>query len=109
RSSAVRWIGRDPQEDGAMVRVDVSNVIARPVQEVWDFFVDLTNSPRWTRSGSELRQTSEGPLGVGSTVESVRPLFGREIKSQRVVATAFEPSPLIRLPAEGQLLGRNVC
>ena len=91
-----------------MVRVDVSKVIARPVQEVWDFFVDLPNSPRWTRSGSELRQTSDGPLGVGSTVESVRPLFGREIKSQRMVATAFEPPQLISFTADVKLLGRIV-
>src|SRR5439155_23911975 len=83
-----------------MVRLDVSRVIDRPVQEVWDFFVDLTNSPRWTRSGSELRQTSEGPLGGGSTVESVRPLFGREIKSQRMVATAFDPPQRISFTAD---------
>jgi uncharacterized membrane protein len=44
-----------------MLRIDVTTLISRPVQEVWDFFNDLTNSPRWTRSGSEVRQTSDGP------------------------------------------------
>ena len=66
-----------------MVRIDVTTLISRPVQEVWEFFIDFTNSSHWTRSGSELRKTSDGPFGVGTTVESVRPMFGREIKSQR--------------------------
>lgn len=63
-----------------MVRIDVTTLISRPVQKVWDFFIDFTNSSHWTRSGSELRMTSEGTFGVGTTVESVRPIFGREIK-----------------------------
>jgi len=92
-----------------MVRIDVTTLISRPVQEVWEFLIDLTNSPQWTRSGSELRKTSEGPFRVGSTVESVKPMFGREIKSQRLVATHFEPPHLVSftavLPVIGDLIG----
>jgi uncharacterized protein YndB with AHSA1/START domain len=88
-----------------MLRIDVTTLISRPVQEVWDYFIDLTNSPRWTRSGSELRKTSDGPLGVGATIESVRPMFGREIKSQRLVGTQFEPGHLISFRAAVPLLG----
>src|SRR6266550_2225627 len=79
-----------------MLRIDVTTLIARPVQEVWDFFIDLTNSPRWTRSGSELRRTSPGALGVGATLESVRPMFGREIKSQTIEVTRYAPVALDR-------------
>ena len=92
-----------------MVRIDVTTLISRPVQEVWDFFIDFTNSSHWTRSGSELRKTSEGPLGVGTTIESVRPMFGREIKSQRLVATRYEPPHLVSftavVPFIGDLIG----
>jgi hypothetical protein len=88
-----------------MVRIDVTTVISRPVQEVWDFFIDFTNSSHWTRSGSELRKTSAGPFGVGSTVESVRPMFGREIKSQRLVATRYEPPRLVSFTAAVPILG----
>jgi len=88
-----------------MVRIDVTIVISRPVQEVWDFFIDFTNSSHWTRSGSELRVTSEGPFGVGTTVESVRPMFGREIKSQRLVATRYEPPDLVSFTAAVPVLG----
>ena len=88
-----------------MVRIDVTTLISRPIQEVWDFFIDFTNSPHWTRSGSELRKTSEGPFGVGTTVESVRPMFGREIKSQRLVATRYEPPHLVSFTASVPFLG----
>ena len=92
-----------------MVRIDVSTLISRPVQEVWDFFIDLTNSSHWTRSGSELRKTSGGPFGVGTTVESVKPMFGREIRSQRLVATRYEPPYLVSfkavVPVIGDLIG----
>jgi hypothetical protein len=74
-----------------MMRIAVDTQIDRPVQGVWDFFFDLANSPRWTRSGSELRQTSEGALGVGTTLVSVRPILGREIKSQSIVVTQTSP------------------
>jgi len=89
-----------------MLRIDVTTLIARPVQEVWDFFIDLTNSPRWTRSGSELRRTSPGALGVGATLESVRPMFGREIKSQTIEVTRYEPGRLISITSAIPLLGQ---
>jgi uncharacterized protein YndB with AHSA1/START domain len=90
-----------------MLRIAVDTKINRPVQAVWDFFIDLTNSPHWTASGSELRQTSAGPPGVGMTVESVRPMFGREIKSQRIVVTEYEPGHLISLTTAVPLLGHG--
>jgi hypothetical protein len=91
--------------EATMVRIDVTTLISRPVEEVWAFFIDLTNSSHWTRSGSELRKTSEGPFGVGTTVESVRPMFGREIKSQRLVATRYEPPHLVSFSAVVPVLG----
>lgn len=106
--ATVLWIGRRILWRPAMVRIDVTAMISRPVQEVWDFFIDLTNSPQWTRSGSELRKTSEGPFGVGTTVESVKPMFGREIKSQRLVATQFEPPHLVSFTAELPVIGHLI-
>jgi uncharacterized protein YndB with AHSA1/START domain len=90
-----------------MLRIAVNALINRPVQDVWDFFIDLTNSPRWTRSGSELRQRSEGPLVVGGTIESVRPMFGREIKSQTIMITQYEPGHIIAYTAAIPLLGHT--
>jgi hypothetical protein len=74
-----------------MWRIEHSTVINRPVEVVWDFMTDLSNSSRWTQSGSELHLTSSGPLGVGSTIESRRRLFNRfDIKSQSLVLTEVE-------------------
>jgi len=91
-----------------MLRSEVTTRISRPAQEVWDFFIDLTNSPRWTRSGSEVRQTSAGPLGVGATFESVRQILGREIRSQRLVTTEYEPGHVITYAATIPILGQVI-
>ena len=94
--------------EATMVRVDVTTLISRPVQEVWDFFIDFTNSSHWTRSGSELRATSAGPFGVGTTLESVRTMFGREIKSQTLVVTHYDPGRRVSFTAEVAILGHLV-
>lgn len=91
-----------------MQSVAVSVLIDRPVTEVWNFFSDLRNSPRWTRSGSELRQTSSGAMGVGSTVES-RGQFGPfAITSQRLQVTEYEPNRKVWFVGKVPLIGRLV-
>jgi hypothetical protein len=89
-----------------MTELEVAVDIGRPVSEVWAFVTDLTNSPNWTRSGSELRQTSRGPLGVGATIESSHRILGREIKSQSLRVTGYEPEHAIFLVSQIPILGR---
>ena len=89
-----------------MARLAVAVDIRRPVPEVWAFVTDLKNSPRWTRSGSELRQTSAGPMGVGATIESTRRVLGRDITSQRLRVTTYEPGHAISLVGEIPILRR---
>lgn len=89
-----------------MARFEISTQIDRPVSEVWDYFTDLTNSPHWTRSGSELRLTTPGPIVVGSAAESIRSVFGRQIKSQALVATTVERNHLLAYTSDLPLLGR---
>jgi len=92
-----------------MIRIEKDVVINRPVQDVWDFVTDLRNSPQWTRSGSELRQISDGPPEVGARMESRRQLFGRlEIKSQSIVVTEWDPNHAVAYVAKVPLLGRAV-
>jgi uncharacterized protein YndB with AHSA1/START domain len=88
------------------VRIEVHVLINRPVQEVWDFFSDLRNSPHWTRSGSEVQQTSAGAMGVGATLESRKLVLGRfDIKSQSLVVTRWEPPHLVWYTAKIPLVG----
>lgn len=88
----------------AVLRVAVD--IRRPVQEVWAFVTDLKNSPNWTRSGSELRQTSAGTLGVGATIESSRRILGRDIKSQSLRVTAYDREHAVSFAAAIPILRR---
>jgi uncharacterized protein YndB with AHSA1/START domain len=51
------------------MKVEASVMIDRPVEEVWEFIMDLSKVPTWDTSISEVRETSTGPIGVGSTFE----------------------------------------
>ena len=52
-----------------MVNVEASVMINRPIEEVWKFIMDLSKVPTWDTRVLEMKQTSTGPLGVGSTGE----------------------------------------
>jgi uncharacterized membrane protein len=65
-------------------------VIARPVAEVFAFFTDLTNDPRWRPHVKEI--TVDGPLTVGTRVHHVvAGPAGRGIPADFEV-TALEPN-----------------
>ncbi len=75
------------------MRMEKSVVIARPVEDVWAVLSNLDNVKRWSTTGSEFRQTSPGPLGVGASVEIDRAVLGRfHIRLQDVVVTGYEPN-----------------
>ena len=89
------------------MRITKSVLINRPVEVVWAFVTDLRNTPNWTRSGSELRLTSEGPPQVGATVEGRRRLFRRfDIKTQGIVISEYEPNHAFSIDATVPLMGR---
>jgi carbon monoxide dehydrogenase subunit G len=73
------------------MRVVESVVIDRSPQEIWDVVSDLDTHSEWRPAVKELRQVSDGPLGVGSRIREVLDWRGREIVIDDVV-TAFEPS-----------------
>ena len=72
-----------------MAKVEVSVMIDRPVEEVGKFMSDLSNVPKWDTSISEVRQTSAGPLGVGSTCDYKEKMRNTTV-SMRV--TEYEPN-----------------
>jgi uncharacterized membrane protein len=55
-----------------LTKIVESVIIDRPVDEVWNFSLDLANVPKWYTAIQEMRPTSTGPPGVGSTWEVVR-------------------------------------
>ena len=52
-----------------MAKIEASTTIERPSDEVWRFMTDVTKLPQWIPGLLEGKLTSEGPLGVGSTLQ----------------------------------------
>ena len=73
-----------------MPTITQSVTVNRPVEEVWDFIGSFENTTRWSRGVLEARQTSDGPLGVGSTLQTVVKAFGRRRTADYLV-TEYEP------------------
>jgi uncharacterized protein YndB with AHSA1/START domain len=74
-----------------MRTITQSVTINRPVEEVWDVIGNFENTTRWSRGVLEARQTSDGPLGVGSTLQTVVKAFGRRRTADYLV-TEYEPN-----------------
>ena len=72
-----------------------SVVINRPVKQVFAFVSDLENDPPWS-GAAEMRRTSPGPVGIGTTFQPRDRLLGRRLElTLRVVG--YEPNRKITL------------
>jgi uncharacterized protein YndB with AHSA1/START domain len=74
-----------------MVKVEVSVVINRPVEEVFAFVTRIENWNQWDAQLAEVKKTSEGPVGVGTTCQEVRHFMGRRMESTNEI-TEYEPN-----------------
>jgi len=74
-----------------MTAIETSTVINRPVGEVFGFATDIGHLAEWAGPVTEARQTSDGPVGVGSTQARVTQLLGRRIESNYEV-TEYQPT-----------------
>lgn len=73
-------------------RFEESVEIARPPEEVFAFVADSENDARWTPQVEEVRKTSEGPVGVGTTYEAVVSLLGRRFEVTGEISEYDEPN-----------------
>ncbi|MFZ0169007.1 MAG: SRPBCC family protein [Candidatus Dormiibacterota bacterium] len=64
------------------------NVINRPAEEVFAVLADLDRYPDWNNHLTQVRKTSDGPLGVGSTMIFAGKVLGRNFESD-VVCTEY--------------------
>jgi ribosome-associated toxin RatA of RatAB toxin-antitoxin module len=71
-----------------MNEAEIVNVINRPVEDVFALLEDIDRYPDWNSNLTQVRKTSEGPLGVGSTMVFVGKLLGRSFESD-VVCTEY--------------------
>jgi uncharacterized membrane protein len=72
------------------VRLTASRRIGRPTEEVFGFFSDASNNPKWQEGMASCEWTSDPPIGAGSTYEQRARFMGRDVISTFVV-TDFEP------------------
>ncbi len=88
-----------------MPKIEATVTIDRPVEEVWKFITDWSNYPKINPVVIEAKQTSSGPIGVGTTVTaSQEERLGNRATSIRVVE--FEPNRRFSLEhASGPLRG----
>jgi uncharacterized membrane protein len=72
-----------------MAHFEHSVVINRPVEEVFEYMLDIHKVAQWRSGLVESEKTSEGPTGVGSTWREVETFLGRKMDSTNEM-TEFE-------------------
>jgi len=89
--SAARVLGGEETWGERRMRDEASVVIDRPIEEVFAFSTDQEKIALWAGPVTEAKQTSEGPLGVGTTSTRVIHFVGRRIESNYEV-TQYQPN-----------------
>jgi ligand-binding SRPBCC domain-containing protein len=74
-----------------MATIQESIEIISPVEKVFAFTTDAASWYQWQSTILEAEQTSQGPVGVGTTFRGTTRLMGRTMK-WTAKATEFEPS-----------------
>lgn len=77
-----------------MARFEASVVINRPIEEVFAYVIDIKNMPQWA-GFPEVEQTSEGPVGVGTTARGVSQFLGQRMEWTMEI-TEYEPNRKIK-------------
>jgi len=72
------------------MRHETSVMVNRPIDEVWAFMTDPFNVPRFGSMTLGFRQTSPGPVGLGSTGQMRVAILGFETRI-RVSVTEWDP------------------
>jgi len=76
-----------------VAKIGASMMIDRPVDEVWRYSIDWSKGPQWDPGLVECKVTSEGPLGVGTTLQSKRTTRGAKLIDFRVAE--YEPGRML--------------
>jgi uncharacterized protein YndB with AHSA1/START domain len=74
-----------------MIQHEVSIHLNRPVDQVFAFLTDASNTPRWQSNLIESEQLTDGPMRVGTRIREVRRL-GRRPTAYVAEVTDFEPN-----------------
>ena len=86
-----------------MFTITESISIARSREEVFDFFTDGRNRPRWDSTVVFEELTSPGPVGVGSTIHTRMRTMGRESDFDWRVTEFDRPTRMAIVSTAGML------
>jgi len=100
------------KEIAMSVRVQLSQVINRPVVDVFRFFAHehVRNHPRWDPY-IQLEQVSRGPIGVGTVIKRINSRSGKPVEGTMEVVQ-FEPDRVIGMITHDgpiKIHGRATC
>lgn len=84
-----------------MFTVTESVTVARPPEDVFAFFIDGENRPRWDSTVVFERLTSPGPVGVGSTIHTRMRTMGRESDFEWRVTEFTQPTRMAIVSTAG--------
>ena len=73
-----------------MITFEKTVHINRPLQEVFDFVSDPANDALYRSGAKSAEWSSEGPVGVGSTMRSVDKIMGRKVVATSEI-TIWDP------------------
>ena len=73
------------------MKLELSTVINRPVEEIFAFMSNPENDPKWVSASSEVKITSQGPIGVGTTYRPVVTFLGWRMEGESEI-TEYEPN-----------------
>lgn len=79
-----------------MPRVEVSEMINRPVEDVWEYVANPHNQVQWQSSARDREVITDGPLGKGTRIRGVDQFLGRKIESVDEI-TEWEPNRRLSL------------
>lgn len=74
-----------------MIRMGHSVVINRSIEEVFAFVTEVEKWPQWRAEVVEVKKSSGGPVGVGTTFSGVGRFLGRRLENTNEV-TQYEPN-----------------
>jgi carbon monoxide dehydrogenase subunit G len=73
-----------------MITFDLSTLVDRPMQDVFNFLSNPLNLPKWQSMIAKIEQVTPGAVGVGSKYKVAAEMLGRKIDGLMEITT-FEP------------------
>lgn len=77
-----------------MARAEKQLTINAPVEKAFDYLADVTRHSEWAQHELRIEQTSDGPVGAGTTFKCVGHQFGRDNEDALTIAE-FVPNQKI--------------